>query len=276
MRICLAVAGTRSDRIATRERNPKWKNPPVRIEMAGGINCDARLRCPSHFGAIFNHGPDVVIIPELCSGCDKCLPACPVDCIYPFPEWAEAAIPRNGGGAGQQQRPLSPIDTRHDRHPPGAEPWSGRRRTFRRALHPRLHRQPGLHAGVAEAFAAAGFAVELPLLPGHGTTVEEMKATRWTDWTGEVEAAYQRLSARADKVVVAGLSMGGSLTLWTALQHPEVAGICINPATQPQPAELMEMLRMVSDGVDHIPGSAPTSPTPTPRRARMTRRPWSR
>jgi electron transport complex protein RnfB len=29
----------------------------------------------------------VVIIPELCSGCDKCLPACPVDCIYPHPEW---------------------------------------------------------------------------------------------------------------------------------------------------------------------------------------------
>ena len=44
--------------------------------------------------------------------------------------------------------------------------------------------------------------------------------------------------------------------MWTALQHPEVAGIvCINPATQPQPAELMEMLRgMVNDGVDHIPG----------------------
>ena len=71
-----------------------------------------------------------------------------------------------------------------------------------------------------------------------------------------MEAAYQRLAARTDKVVVSGLSMGGSLTLWTALQHPEVAGIvCINPATKPQPAELMEMLHgMVDEGTDTMPG----------------------
>ena len=110
--------------------------------------------------------------------------------------------------------------------------------------------------GLAEAFAAAGFTVELPRLPGHGTTVEDMKTTGWADWTAEVEAAYQRLAARTDKVVVSGLSMGGSLTLWTALQHPEVAGIvCINPATKPQPAELMEMLHgMVDEGTDTMPG----------------------
>ena len=80
--------------------------------------------------------------------------------------------------------------------------------------------------------------------------------TSWADWTAEVEAAYQRLASRTDKVVVAGLSMGGSLTLWTALQHPEVAGIiCINPATTPQAAEVMEMLHgMVDEGTDVMPG----------------------
>lgn len=88
------AAGTRLERIDARARNPKWKNPPLRIEMAECINCDACLRhCPSQFGAIFNHGADVVIIPELCSGCDKCLPACPVNCIYPFPEWEQAGYP---------------------------------------------------------------------------------------------------------------------------------------------------------------------------------------
>ena len=82
------AAATRLERIAERERNPKWRNAPVRIEMSECINCDACLRhCPPQFGAIFNHGADVVIVPELCSGCDKCLPACPVDCIYPDPEW---------------------------------------------------------------------------------------------------------------------------------------------------------------------------------------------
>jgi Na+-translocating ferredoxin:NAD+ oxidoreductase subunit B len=82
---------TRAERIENRTRNPKWKNPPVRIEMLECINCDACLRhCPSQFGAIFNHGIDVVVIPELCSGCDKCLPVCPVNCIYPFADWQEA------------------------------------------------------------------------------------------------------------------------------------------------------------------------------------------
>jgi H+/Na+-translocating ferredoxin:NAD+ oxidoreductase subunit B len=88
-------AASRLERIAARERNPKWRNPPVRIEMAECINCDACLRhCPPQFGAIFNHGPDVVIVPELCSGCDKCLPACPVNCIYPFPDWESAGYPQ--------------------------------------------------------------------------------------------------------------------------------------------------------------------------------------
>lgn len=78
----------RAERIENRRRNEKWKNAPLRIEMSECINCDACLRhCPPHFGAIFNHGPDVVIIPELCSGCDKCLPVCPVNCIYPDPQW---------------------------------------------------------------------------------------------------------------------------------------------------------------------------------------------
>lgn len=82
----------RPARIATRSRYEKWKSPPLRIEMSECINCDACLRhCPPQFGAIFNHGVDVIIIPELCSGCDKCLPACPVDCIYPDPDWSASS-----------------------------------------------------------------------------------------------------------------------------------------------------------------------------------------
>ena len=81
---------TRAGRIGMRERNPKWKNPAFRIDMSTCINCDTCLRhCPPHFGAIFNHGLDVIIVPELCSGCGKCLPpVCPVDCIVldPHPD----------------------------------------------------------------------------------------------------------------------------------------------------------------------------------------------
>ncbi|MGH9211281.1 MAG: alpha/beta hydrolase [Acidimicrobiales bacterium] len=83
---------------------------------------------------------------------------------------------------------------------------------------------------LAEAFAAAGYAVELPLLPGHGTTVEDMLTTTWVDWSAAAETAYHGLTARCDRVVVAGLSMGGSLTVWLATRRPSIAGIvCVNP-----------------------------------------------
>lgn len=50
--------------------------------------------------------------------------------------------------------------------------------------------------------------------------------------------------------------MGGSLTLWTALEHPEVAGIvCINPAAQPQAQEMVDMIRsMLEQGTETIDG----------------------
>ena len=78
---------TRELRVQNRVRNPKWKLPALRIDMAICINCDTCVRhCPPNFGAIFNHGLDVIIVPELCSGCGKCLPpVCPVDCILPDP-----------------------------------------------------------------------------------------------------------------------------------------------------------------------------------------------
>lgn len=109
---------------------------------------------------------------------------------------------------------------------------------------------------LADAFAAEGWHVEMPLLPGHGTAVDDMLPTRWADWAGEAERAYRSLAARADRIVVVGLSMGGALTLRVGADHPEVAGlVCINPAAQPQPAEVIEMLQgMVDGGTEVIPG----------------------
>ena len=115
---------------------------------------------------------------------------------------------------------------------------------------------PSSMRGLAESLAELGHHVEMPLLPGHGTTVEEMMETGWVDWTGEVATAHERLAARVDAVVVMGLSMGGSLTLWSAFNLPDIAGIvCVNPATMPQSPEMLEMMReMVADGTAVVPG----------------------
>jgi len=96
--------------------------------------------------------------------------------------------------------------------------------------------------GLAEAFAAAGFTTELPLLPGHGTSIDDMLPTTWADWSAAADAAYADLAGRCERVVVAGLSMGGTLATWLCARHPEIAGlVAINAAIAPQP-ELAELL----------------------------------
>jgi carboxylesterase len=138
----------------------------------------------------------------------------------------------------------------------GAEPWSHTGGAAGALCIHGFTGNPSSMRGVAEAFAAAGFSVELPRLPGHGTTVEDMLPTQWGDWTGEVEAAYQRLAARTERIVAAGLSMGGSLTLWTGQQHPEVAGlVCVNPATQPFGEDVLAAVQgMLEEGTEVMPG----------------------
>ena len=115
---------------------------------------------------------------------------------------------------------------------------------------------PGSMRGLANACVAAGFHVEMPQLAGHGTAIEDMIPTRWSDWSGDADAAFRTLAQRAKKIVVMGLSMGGSLTLWVAAQHPEVVGIvCVNPATQPQDNAVMDMLSgMIESGEVVMPG----------------------
>jgi carboxylesterase len=78
----------------------------------------------------------------------------------------------------------------------------------------------------AEGLAAAGLTVRLPRLPGHGTTWQEMQATRWPDWYGEVDRACTELAGRCDTVFAVGLSMGGTLAFRLAEQRPDtIAGI---------------------------------------------------
>ncbi len=80
----------------------------------------------------------------------------------------------------------------------------------------------------AESLAERGYAVEAPRLPGHGTTWQDLNTTTWRDWYAEVSRAFDKLRAENDHVVVAGLSMGGSLVLRLAADRgSEVDGIVL-------------------------------------------------
>lgn len=112
---------------------------------------------------------------------------------------------------------------------------------------------PGSVRPLADAMVDAGFTVEMPLLPGHGTVIEDMVPTRFSDWAAAAETSYLDLAGRVDAVVVAGLSMGGTLTCWLASRHQEIAGIvCINPAMLPSEPEVLEMVRLMIDGGETI------------------------
>ena len=81
----------------------------------------------------------------------------------------------------------------------------------------------------AEYLAAKGFAVSVPLLPGHGTDWRELARSGWRDWYGTYEAAYLELAARTDTCFVAGLSMGGAIALLLASRHPVKGVAVVNP-----------------------------------------------
>lgn len=84
----------------------------------------------------------------------------------------------------------------------------------------------------AEHLAAAGLTVDLPLLPGHGTTWQDMARTGTDDWFATVEEALERVRADCDDVFVMGLSMGGCLALRLAEVHASaVRGVVlVNPS----------------------------------------------
>ncbi len=77
---------------------------------------------------------------------------------------------------------------------------------------------------LGEYLHSRGMTVSAPLLPGHGTTIEEMNRCRWRDWTGCAEQALAELHGRCARVFVGGLSMGTLLTLYLAAQHLDPSG----------------------------------------------------
>ncbi|MGK7377555.1 alpha/beta hydrolase [Planococcus sp. 1R117A] len=86
---------------------------------------------------------------------------------------------------------------------------------------------------LGEAFAKEGFTVTVPRLKGHGTHHEEMEETTYHDWIASIEEAYSWLNGRCDAIFMVGLSMGGTLALYMAQQHPEIRAISlINAAVE--------------------------------------------
>lgn len=138
---------------------------------------------------------------------------------------------------------------------PGAEPWFHQGGSVGALVLHGFTGNPGSMRGLAEALAAAGFTVDLPLLPGHGTKIEDMIPTGFDDWVGHAEDHYLALAERCQQVVVVGLSMGGSLTAWLGSDHPEIAGlVCINAVVSVPEGMREAVSEVLASGADRFAG----------------------
>ena len=81
---------------------------------------------------------------------------------------------------------------------------------------------------IGQYLHAAGFTVRGISLPGHGTKLADMRNTTWQDWLNAELTAVQELKDRYRTVTVAGLSMGGCLSLIAAEQIQVDACISIS------------------------------------------------
>lgn len=108
----------------------------------------------------------------------------------------------------------------------------------------------------ADHLAEAGLTVRLPLLPGHGTSWQELNRTTWHDWYATVDRELRVLRERCDSVLVMGLSMGGTLALRLAEQHGSAVDglVLVNPSVQTEDprARFVPLLKHVMPSVKAI------------------------
>ncbi|HUS13865.1 MAG TPA: alpha/beta fold hydrolase [Chloroflexia bacterium] len=118
--------------------------------------------------------------------------------------------------------PAPPERTTRHLVQPGAEPFffpggpAGCLLLHGLSSSPYVVRELGVH------LHAAGVTVAAPLLAGHGTTPEDLRTKTWADWVASAEAGLAQLQAHGcRRVVLAGLSLGGAISLFLAARDPD-------------------------------------------------------
>jgi len=71
---------------------------------------------------------------------------------------------------------------------------------------------------IAKRLIKQGFSVMCPQLAGHCGSMSDLKRSRWQDWYGSIERAFEALKIEHPRVYVAGLSMGALIALKLAAE----------------------------------------------------------
>lgn len=72
-----------------------------------------------------------------------------------------------------------------------------------------------------------GYTISVPLLAGHGRDTKTLNSVHWNDWVKSASDAYEKLKLTCTKIIVVGMSMGGSIALSFATKFPIDGLICM-------------------------------------------------
>jgi carboxylesterase len=105
-----------------------------------------------------------------------------------------------------------------------------------------------------DAFREAGFHVEVPLLPGHGSSPEDLQTKRYSDWIGAVDDVVAQ-AVTEGPVVLMGLSMGGTLVCDVLSRRHDLAGaILVNPFVVPPDDGYRQLVAgLIASGNEYAP-----------------------
>lgn len=81
---------------------------------------------------------------------------------------------------------------------------------------------------IAKNLEQAGIRTVTPLLPGHGTNIDDFQKTFFEDWYQKAEEEYLKLRGEVNFIGVVGFSMGGALSLLIAARHSPDAVVSIS------------------------------------------------
>ncbi len=107
--------------------------------------------------------------------------------------------------------------------------------------------------GLAGYLAARGITAGACLLAGHGTRPQDLQGKTWRHWYASVNDALDGMLARYRRVYMAGLSLGGALTLYAAAHRGgDLAGIVAMSAPIYIPPIAGHLLRGLQGGLPFL------------------------
>src|ERR1700694_3935450 len=86
---------------------------------------------------------------------------------------------------------------------------------------------PQTLALLARRLHKAGYSVLVPLLPGHGRTMEAFTRSRADEWIDSARSSLLEMRDRSNAVSVVGLSMGGALAVLLAAEVRDISALIL-------------------------------------------------